>query len=41
MSVDYVFAEGAPGDQEDQTLVRCARAGDRDALEALIKRHQG
>jgi RNA polymerase sigma factor (sigma-70 family) len=41
MSVDYAFAEGAPGDREDQSLVQRARAGDRDALEALIKRHQG
>ncbi len=41
MSVDYAFAEGAPGDREDQGLVQRARAGDRDALEALIKRHQG
>jgi RNA polymerase sigma factor (sigma-70 family) len=41
VSVDYAFAEGAPGDREDQSLVQCARAGDRDALEALIKRHQG
>ena len=40
MSVDCAFAEGAPGDREDQSLVQCARAGDRDALEALIKRHQ-
>lgn len=40
MSVDYAFAEGAPGDREDQSLVQRARAGDRDALEALIKRHQ-
>jgi hypothetical protein len=41
VSVDYAFAEGAPGDREDQGLVQRARAGDRDALEALIKRHQG
>jgi RNA polymerase sigma factor (sigma-70 family) len=41
MSVDYAFAEGASGDREDQSLVQRARAGDRDALEALIKRHQG
>src|SRR6202166_356636 len=32
---------GCPGDREDQSLVQRARAGDRDALEALIKRHQG
>ena len=41
MSVDYAFAEGVSGDREDQSLVQRARAGDRDALEALIKRHQG
>ena len=35
------FADDAPMDLEDRTLVERARAGDRDALEGLVQRHQG
>jgi RNA polymerase sigma factor (sigma-70 family) len=34
------LAEPAPFDLEDGTLVAQARGGDRDALEALVRRHQ-
>src|SRR5215217_7401855 len=35
------FAENAAGDPEDRGLVSRAQAGNRDALEQLIMRHQG
>ena len=35
------FADDANMDLEDRTLVERARAGDRDALEGLVQRHQG
>jgi len=34
------FAETAPSDPEDRELVRRAQAGNREALEQLIRRHQ-
>jgi RNA polymerase sigma factor (sigma-70 family) len=34
------FADQAPSDQEDQALVLCAQSGDREAVEALVRRHQ-
>lgn len=37
---DHPLAEGAPADPEDRALVASARAGHRDALEALVRRHQ-
>jgi hypothetical protein len=37
---DHPLADGAPRDAEDRALVACARAGDREALEALVRRHQ-
>jgi RNA polymerase sigma factor (sigma-70 family) len=41
MSMINPLAEHAPGDPEDQALVMRARAGDREALEELVQRHQG
>jgi RNA polymerase sigma factor (sigma-70 family) len=35
------LADNVPTDLEDCTLVERARSGDRDALEALVRRHQG
>lgn len=35
------FAESTPPDVPDEDLVRQATSGDRDALERLIRRHQG
>ena len=35
------FADNAPTDLEDRTLVTRARSGTRAALEALVQRHQG
>ncbi len=35
------FADDAPTDLEDRALVERARAGDRDALEGLVRHHQG
>ena len=35
------FADNAPTDLEDRTLVTRARSGNRAALEALVQRHQG
>jgi hypothetical protein len=35
------FADDANMDLEDRALVERARAGDRDALEGLVQRHQG
>src|SRR5260370_40542784 len=35
------FADDANMDLEDRALVERARAGDRDALECLVQRHQG
>jgi len=40
MTVDNPFADSAPNEQEDANLVVRARAGDREALEDLIERHQ-
>jgi RNA polymerase sigma factor (sigma-70 family) len=41
MSVNNPLADDTPTDREDQDLVMRARAGDRTALEELVKRHQG
>ncbi len=41
MSVNNPLADDTPTDHEDQDLVMRARAGDRTALEELVKRHQG
>jgi RNA polymerase sigma factor (sigma-70 family) len=41
MSTTNPLADNAPTDPEDHTLVLRARAGDRQALEELIQRHQG
>jgi RNA polymerase sigma factor (sigma-70 family) len=41
MSVNNPLADDTPIDHEDQDLVMHARAGDRTALEELVKRHQG
>ncbi len=41
MKTTNPFADDAPMDLEDRTLVERARAGDRDALEGLVQRHQG
>lgn len=35
------LADNAPFDAEDHALVMRARSGDRQALEELIRRHQG
>jgi RNA polymerase sigma factor (sigma-70 family) len=35
------LAETAPSDPEDCGLVARAQGGDRDALEGLVRRHQG
>jgi RNA polymerase sigma factor (sigma-70 family) len=40
MSIDNPLADNAPTEHEDRDLVVRARAGDREALEDLIKRHQ-
>jgi RNA polymerase sigma factor (sigma-70 family) len=40
MSTTNPLADNAPTDPADQVLVLRARAGDRDALEELIQRHQ-
>jgi RNA polymerase sigma factor (sigma-70 family) len=40
MTVDNPFADSAPSEQGDENLVVRARAGDRQALEDLIERHQ-
>lgn len=34
------LADAGPGDAEDTQLVRLGQSGDKDALEALIRRHQ-
>jgi RNA polymerase sigma factor (sigma-70 family) len=41
MSTTNPLADNAPTDAEDHVLVLRARAGDRQALEELIQRHQG
>jgi RNA polymerase sigma factor (sigma-70 family) len=41
MSRDNPLAENCPTEDEDRILVLRARAGDRQALEELIQRHQG
>ena len=41
MSITNPFIDNAPTDLEDHALVARARSGDREALEALVKRHQG
>jgi len=41
MSIPNPFADNAPTDLEDRTLVARARSGDREALEELVQRHQG
>jgi len=41
MSMTNPLADSAPTDPEDDALVMRARAGDRDALEDLVQRHQG
>ncbi len=35
------FADDAPTDLEDRAFVERARAGDREALEELVRHHQG
>ncbi len=39
-SITNPFAEDAPTDREDHTLVMRARSGDRQAVEDLVRRHQ-
>ena len=41
MSTTNPFADNAPTDLEDRALVARARAGDREALEELVRHHQG
>jgi len=41
MSITNPFADNAPTDLEDHTLVARARSGSREALEELLRRHQG
>src|SRR5262249_11263396 len=41
MSIPNPFADNAPTDLEDRTLVARARSGNREALEELVRRHQG
>ena len=41
MSMNNPLADTAPTDHEDRALVERARAGDRDALEGLVRHHQG
>src|SRR5262252_9967437 len=40
MSDTNPLADSAPTDLEDRALVACAQEGDREALEALVRRHQ-
>jgi RNA polymerase sigma factor (sigma-70 family) len=41
MRTDKSFTDDAPADLENRALVERARAGDRDALEGLVRHHQG
>jgi RNA polymerase sigma factor (sigma-70 family) len=41
MSITNPFTDNAPADLEDRALVARARGGNREALEALVRRHQG
>jgi RNA polymerase sigma factor (sigma-70 family) len=41
MTITNPFVDNAPTDLEDRALVARARTGSREALEALIRRHQG
>src|SRR6266481_6429334 len=41
MSITNPFADNAPTDLEDRTLVARTRAGNREALGELVQRHQG
>jgi RNA polymerase sigma factor (sigma-70 family) len=41
MSITNPFADNIPTDLEDRALVARARSGNREALEALVQRHQG
>jgi DNA-directed RNA polymerase specialized sigma24 family protein len=41
MSIPNPFADNAPADLEDRTLVARARSSSREALEDLVRRHQG
>jgi RNA polymerase sigma factor (sigma-70 family) len=41
MSITNPFADNAPIDLEDRALVARARSGSREALEELVRRHQG
>ena len=41
MSITNPFANNAPTDLEDRVLVARARSGDREALEELVRHHQG
>jgi len=41
MSITNPFADNASTDLEDRALVARARAGNREALEELVRRHQG
>src|ERR1044071_832796 len=40
MRTDSPLAQDASTDQEDRALVVRARSGDRDGIEALVRRHQ-
>src|SRR5260370_27813705 len=41
MSTTNPLADNAPTDPEDHVLVLRARSGDREALEELVRHHQG
>jgi RNA polymerase sigma factor (sigma-70 family) len=40
MMIDQPFAEAAPTEPEDRALIARTRAGEREALEQLVRRHQ-
>src|SRR5215510_13487760 len=41
MRITNPFVDNAPTDLEDRALVARARSGSREALEELVRRHQG
>src|SRR5215510_5487794 len=41
MTITHPFVDNTPTDLEDRALVARARSGSREALEDLIRRHQG
>ena len=41
MSITNPFVDNAPTDREERALVARACSGDREALEALVRWHQG